>query len=237
MNSSPVTGAQAMNESLRSALALAAKDLRLEFRTRTALVSALMFAVLTLLVFVFSRDQSLVSTADLAPSALWITVAFSAVVAMNRGFIIEREAGAFDALLLAPMPRGAIYWGKLLANLAFVGLVEALTLPLFVLFFNVPVGGALPGLVATLALATVGFVAVGTIVSAMAVRTRFAELMLPVLVLPFLVPPLIGAVQMTSRLLGGRPLTEVMGWLRLLVTYDVVFLVLGTLAFTAVVDE
>jgi heme exporter protein B len=226
-----------MGEALRCALALAAKDLRLEFRARTALVSALMFAVLTLLVFVFSRDQSLVSTADLGPSALWITVAFSAVVAMNRGFIIEREAGAFDALLLAPVPRGAIYWGKLLANLAFVGLVEALTLPLFVLFFNVPVGSALPGLVATLALATVGFVAVGTIVSAMAVRTRFAELMLPVLVLPFLVPPLIGAVQVTARLLGGRPLTEVMGWLRLLVTYDVVFLVLGTLAFTAVVDE
>ena len=226
-----------MPEGLRSALAIAAKDLRLEFRARTALLSAFVFAVLTLLVFNFSRDQSLISTADLAPSALWITVAFGAVVAMNRGFIVEREQGAFDALLLAPVPRGAIYWGKYLANLAFVGMVEALTLPLFVLFFNVPLGPALPGLLATLVLATAGFVAVGTILSAMAVRTRFAELMLPVLVLPFMVPPLIGAVQVTARLLGGRPLTEVAGWLRLLATYDVVFLTLCTLAFTAVVDE
>ena len=98
-------------------------------------------------------------------------------------------------------------------------------------------GRALPGLVATLVLATIGFVAVGTILSAMVVRTRFAELMLPVLILPFMVPPLIGAVQVTARLLGGRPLTEVLGWLRLLVTYDLVFVTLCTLAFTAVVDE
>ena len=113
-----------MPEAVRSALAIAGKDLRLEFRTRTALLSAFVFAVLTLLVFNFSRDQSLISTTDLAPSALWITVAFGAVVAMNRAFIIEREQGAFDALLLAPVPRGAIYWGKFLANLAFVGTVE-----------------------------------------------------------------------------------------------------------------
>jgi heme exporter protein B len=87
------------------------------------------------------------------------------------------------------------------------------------------------------ALATVGFVTVGTIFSAMAVRTRFAELMLPVLLLPFMVPPLIGAVQVTARLLGGRPLSEMMGWLRLLALYDVVFVILCSLAFTAVVDE
>ena len=75
-------------------------------------------------------------------------------------------------------------------------------------------------------LATVGFVAVGTVFSAMAVRTRFAELMLPVLLLPFMVPPLIGAVQVTTRLLAGRPLSELAGWLRLLTLFDVVFVTL-----------
>jgi len=86
-------------------------------------------------------------------------------------------------------------------------------------------------------LATIGIVAVGTIFSAMAVRTRFAELMLPVLLLPFMVPPLIGAVQLTSRLLASRPLNEMWGWLRLLTLYDIVFVTLCTLAFPAVVDE
>jgi len=71
----------------------------------------------------------------------------------------------------------------------------------------------------------------------MAVRTRFAELMLPVLLLPFMVPPLIGAVQVTSRLLAARPLSEMMGWLRLLAVYDVVFVTLAALAFAFVVEE
>jgi heme exporter protein B len=142
-----------------------------------------------------------------------------------------------DALLLAPVPREALFAGKLLANLAFVGTVEAVTLPLFVLFFNVSLGHALPGLIGVTVLATIGFVAVGTIFSAMAVRTRFAELMLPVLLLPFMVPPLISAVQVTSRLLDNRPLSEMWGWLRLLALYDVVFVTLCMMAFTAVVDE
>jgi heme exporter protein B len=111
------------------------------------------------------------------------------------------------------------------------------TLPLFVLFFNVNLGAALPGIVGVTVLATIGFVSVGTIFSAMAVRTRFAELMLPVLLLPFMVPPVIGAVQVTSRLLADRPLSEMLGWIRLLALYDVVFVTLSTMAFTAVVDE
>jgi heme exporter protein B len=130
-----------------------------------------------------------------------------------------------------------LFLGKLLANLAFVGTVELVSIPLFVLFFNVSLGRALPGLLGVTALATIGFVAVGTIFSAMAVRTRFAELMLPVLLLPFMVPPLIAAVQVTSRLLADRPLSEMWGWLRLLALYDIVFVTLCMMMFTAVVDE
>ena len=183
------------------------------------------------------RDPTALAAIDLAPSVLWVTFALAAMVALNRAFTIEREHGALDGLLLAPVPRGALFGGKLLANLAFVGTVEAVTLPLFVLFFNVDLGSALPGIAGVTVLATVGFVSVGTIFSAMAVRTRFAELMLPVLLLPFMVPPLIGAVQVTARLLAGRPLSEMLGWLRLLALYDVVFVTLCTMAFAAVVDE
>lgn len=226
-----------MRETLRLALVIAGKDLRAELRSRTALLSAVVFAALVLVVFNFSRDPTAISAYDLAPSVLWITFAFAAIVALNRAFYVEREHAAFDGILLAPVPREAIFLGKFLANLAFVGIVEAVALPLFVLFFNVDLAGALPGLVGVIALATAGFVAVGTIFSAMVVRTRFAELMLPVLLLPFMVPPLIGAVQATARLLSGRPLSEVMGWLRLLALYDVVFVTLCTLIFSAVVDE
>ena len=226
-----------MPRSIRLSLAIAAKDLRAELRSKTALLSALVFAALVLVVFNFARDPTVLAVTDLAPSVLWVTFALAAMVAMNRAFTVERENSAFDGLLLAPVPREALFLGKLLANLVFVGTVELVTLPLFVLFFNMSLWPQLPGVLAVTALATIGFVAVGTIFSAMAVRTRFAELMLPVLLLPFMVPPLIGAVQVTSRLLAERPLSEMWGWLRLLALYDVVFVTLCTLAFTAVVDE
>lgn len=224
-------------EWLRAALAVAGKDVRAELRSRTALTSAVVFAALILVVFSFSRDPTRLASADLAPSALWITFAFAAMTALNRAFAVEREHRALDGLLLAPVPRESLYLGKLLANLAFVFVVEAVALPLFVVFFNVRVAHALPGIALVALIATTGFVAVGTLFSAMTVRTRFAELMLPVLLVPFMVPPLIGAVQVTARLLADRPLSEVAGWLRLLAVYDVVFLTLCILVFPAVMDE
>lgn len=222
---------------LRLALVVAEKDLRLELRSRTALLSAVTFAALVLVVFNFSHDPTAVSPVDLAPSVLWVTIAFASVIALNRSFHVERENDALSGLRLAPMPRESLYLGKMLANLVFVGVVELATVPLFVLFFNVDLGRALPGLLVVICLATVGFVAAGTMFSAMAVRTRFAELMLPVLLLPFMVPPLLAAAQATTRLLGGRPLSELWGWLRLLAVYDVVFVVLSTLLFGFLVDE
>jgi heme exporter protein B len=224
-------------EIVHLALIIAAKDIRAELRSRTALISALVFAALVLVIFNFARDPTALSATDLAPSALWVTFALASMVALNRAFTIEQENGAFDGLLVAPVSREAIFLGKLLANLAFVGAVELVTLPLFTLFFNVSLWAVLPGILGVAALSTVGFVAVGTIFAAMAVRTRFAELMLPVLLLPFMVPPLMGAVQVTARLLAGRPLSELLGWLRLLALYDVVFVTLCTLVFSAVVDE
>ena len=226
-----------MPEALRLVFVIAAKDIRGELRSRTGLLSAVVFAALVLVIFNFARDPTAVAAIDLAPSVLWVTFALAAMVALNRAFMVERENAALDGLLLAPVPRGAVFLGKLVANLAFVGTVEAVALPLFVLFFNVDLGHALPGLVGVTLLATIGFVAVGTIFSAMAVRTRFAELLLPLLLLPFMVPPLIGAVQVTARLLAGRPLSEMLGWLRLLALYDVVFVTLCTMAFASVVDE
>jgi heme exporter protein B len=226
-----------VGNALRLALVIAGKDIRLELRSRTSLLSATVFAALVLIVFNFARDPTAVATVDLAPSVLWVTVSFASVVAMNRAFTVERENAAFDGLLLAPVAREALYLGKYLANLAFVLVVEAIALPLFVLFFNVDLGHALPGLLCTLVLATAGFVAVGTVFSAMVVRTRFAELMLPILLLPFMVPPLIFAVKTTVPLFAGRPLSDVVDGLRLLALYDVAFITLSILLFSAVVDE
>jgi heme exporter protein B len=218
-----------MGELFRVAAAIAGKDLRVELRSRTALVSALAFAAMVLVIFNFARDSAVVSRDAMGPSVLWITFMFSAVIALNRSFMLERENAALDGLLLAPVPRAAIFLGKYLANLAFVFTVEAVALPLFALFFGADLSGILPGIALTAVLATVGFVAIGTVFAAIAVRTRFAELMLP--------PPVIGAVQITSRLLAGRPMSEILGWLKILALYDLVFVTVCVLLFPALMDE
>src|SRR6266702_2406199 len=233
----PSAGGGPVRERLQLAWVVARKDLLLEFRTRTAILSALVFTALVLTVFEFGRDPTAVPTIDLAPSILWVTFTFAAMLALNRAFQLELENQAIDGLLVSPISRTSIYWAKLFANCVFVAVVECIGLPLFVLFFDVPVGHVLAPLVGIIALATVGFVAVGTLFSAMVIRTRFAELLLVVILLPFLVPPLIGAVQVTARLLQGRPLSEVTGWLRLLAAYDIVFLTLATLLFPTTVNE
>jgi heme exporter protein B len=210
---------------LRAAWHIAVKDVAIEWRTKTAFASGLVFAVLVLAVLFFSRDPTAVSSGDIAPGALWVTFTFAAMLGLNRAFLLEREQRALDGILLTPTPRAAIFWGKFGANLAFVGAIEAISLPLFVLFYDVPIWTRLPELVLVIAMATVAFVAVGTLLSAMAVR------------LPFLVPPLVGGVQLTARLLDGRPLSDLGGWLKLIGAFDVAFVTLAALLFQVVLDE
>jgi heme exporter protein B len=195
------------------------------------------FAVLVLAVLYFARDPTAVSAVQVAPGALWVTFTFAAMIGLNRAFLLERENRAMDGILLTDVPPVAVFFGKLAANLVFVGTVELVSLPLFILFYDVPIGRGLPALALITIMATVAFVAVGTLLSSMVVRTRFSELMLPLLLLPFLVPPVVGAVQVTARILAERPLSEVQGWLKLLAAFDIVFVTLSTLLFEATLEE
>ncbi len=222
---------------VRVALAVAGKDLRIELRTKTALVGSLVFAILVLAILYFARDPTAVGNLDLAPGVLWVTFTFAAMIGLNRAFFLERENRALDGILLAEAPPAAIFVGKVLANLAFVGTVELVALPLFVLFYDVPLWRELPVLLAVIGMATLAFVAVGTLLSAMVVRTRFAEVMLPVLLLPFLVPPVVGAVQLTARILAHRPLSELQGWLSLLALFDIAFVTLSVFLFEATLER
>jgi len=226
-----------MGTVVRAAWHIAVKDIAIEWRTKTAFASGLVFAVLVLAVLFFSRDPTAVSSQDIAPGALWVTFTFAAMLGLNRAFLLEREMRGLDGILLTPAPPVAIFWGKFVANLVFVGMIEAISLPLFVLFYDVPIWIRLGELLLVIGMATIAFVAVGTLLSAMAVRTRYAELMLPLLLLPFLVPPLVGGVQLTARLLEGRPLSDLGGWLRLIGAFDVAFVTLSALLFQVVLDE
>ncbi len=224
---------------LRTATLVASKDLAIELRGRSALFSVLVFDVLAVVIFYFAWDPTSVSAAALAPGVLWVTFVFSGLLALHRSFGVEHTDRAIDALLASPVGREGIYLGKAGANLVFVLVVQVVTVPLVLLFYNLPplTGASAAVFAAILLLAAVGLVAVGTLFSAMAVNTRFAELLLPMLSLPFFVPVVTGAAQATARLLSGRPAPEVLGWLQLLAGFDLVFVVACALAFPLVVEE
>jgi heme exporter protein B len=222
---------------LGAALIIARKDLAIEFRTRTAFFSAVAFALLAMVIFFYAWDSTAVAGVDLAPGVLWVIFTFSGLLGLNRSFGMELADRAIDGLLGAPVPREAIYLGKALANLVFVGAVEALTLPAIAIIYNMSFGTSALAITGIVVLATIGLVAVGTLFSAMAVNTRLAELLLPMLSLPFFVPIVMPAAQATARLLSGRPVAEVAAWLKILLAFDIVFVAACMLVFPLTLEE
>lgn len=222
---------------LAAAWTIAQKDLAIEFRTRSAYLSALVFSLLSIVIFFFAWDPTAIGPMDLAPGVLWVSFTFSGLLGLHRSFGVEAQDGAMDALLAAPIPREAIFLGKALANLCFVLGVQAVSLPAVALFYNLPLGAAWWALIGVMVLAAVGLVAVGTLFSGIAANTRMAELLLPMLALPFFVPIVMPAAQATARLLAGRPIEESFAWLRILLAFDLVFLFACTFAFPFTLDD
>jgi heme exporter protein B len=222
---------------LTAALLIARKDLAIEFRTRTAFFSALVFALLAIVIFFFAWDPTAVASVDLAPGVLWVIFTFSGLLGLQRSFGVEQADRAIDGLLGSPIAREAIYLGKAMANLVFVIAIQVIAIPAVALFYNMPFGGRELVLAGIALLAAIGLVAVGTLFASMAVNTRLAELLLPMLSLPFFVPIVMPAAQATARLLSGRPVTEVVSWLKLLVAFDLVFVAACMLAFPHTLEE
>jgi len=226
-----------VNSFLADALVIARKDLAIEFRTRSAFLSVLVFALLGIVIFYFAWDSTAVSAADLAPGVLWVIFTFSGLLGLHRSFGVEQEEGAIDGLLASPVSREAIFLGKAGANLVFVLAVQAVAIPAVSLFYNLPLGGIALPLAAIALLAAIGLVAVGTLFSSMAANTRLSELLLPMLSLPFFVPIVIPAAQATAKLLSGRPVGDALPWLRLLLAFDLVFVAACMLAYPFTLEE
>jgi heme exporter protein B len=213
---------------------LVLKDLSLERRSREMLSSMFIFALLVVLVFSFSFDLRVEETSGVAPGVLWVAITFAGMLGLARSFVLERDQGCLDGLLLCPVDRSLLYLGKMISNLIFISLTELVVLPLCFALFNLAFHLLL---LPILLLGTVGFSAVGTIVSAMTVHARAREVMLPILLFPLVLPALIAAVKLTGGVLDGQPWGEIRNWMELLVGFDVIFVVISYLAFEYVIEE
>jgi heme exporter protein B len=216
--------------------AIAWKDLTAERRSKAGFYSVAALGITILVLFGFALGPDTRALRDAAVGALWLAVFFAGVLTFNRSYQVELDSGALDALLLYGGGRWTIFTGKLLANLAFVMMMLVIVLIVGAVLFQVEVPAYWPTLLAVLALGVIGLVTLGTFYAAMASRSRAREVLLPLLLFPMMVPVLLAAIQASKALFGADLMQESGAWMRLLVAYDLVFLIITHLAFEYVIE-
>ncbi len=220
---------------VRSLYAIIWKDLAAELRSRELLSAMLVFALLVILIFNFALELDAQARATVTAGVLWVTFAFAGTLGLNRSMAMEKDRGCLDGLLLAPVDRSAIYFGKAIGNLIFMFIVEAIVLPVYSVLYTVNLFN--PGLLLVILLGSIGYVAVGTLLSSMAVQTRTRDVLLPILLFPLVIPVLIAAVKGSTGFLQGMDIIDIRPWLNLLVVYDVIFVAIAFMVFDYVVEE
>ncbi len=211
------------------------KDLTAEWRTRENLSAMLVFALLVILIFNFALELDIQAQESLSAGVLWTTFIFAGTIGLNRSLAVEKDRGCLDGLLLAPVDRSVIYFGKAIGNLIFMLLVEIIVLPVYSFLYQVPVFQ--PGFLLVVLLGSIGYVAVGTLLATMVIQARTRDILLPILLFPLTLPVIIAAVKASQGFLLMVPLTEISAWLNLLIVYDLIFTAAAFMVFDFVVEE
>ena len=223
----------------RIARLIAAKDLRVEWRSRVMTNQVLPFAALVMVMFAFALDNDSVLT-RVAPGLVWLATMFSLLVIVQRSFAVETADGALDALQVAGVRAGGVFLGKAMALAAQLAILELLLLAAAAFLYRTDLPASGLGLLAcTFVTATTGLAFVGTLYGGLAAGAKGRETLLPLLMLPVVAPVLIGATRATEAALGTEGATSSDGWpwIGLLALFAVVFGVGGTVAFGSLIDE
>ncbi|KXK23629.1 MAG: heme exporter protein CcmB [Chloroflexi bacterium OLB15] len=216
-------------------LAIFRKDTLAESRSRELIGAMGLFALLDVLIFSFALELNREARIESVSGVLWVTIVFASILGLNRSMAMERDQGNLDVLLLAPLPRSAIFAGKLLGNFLFTALVGLAVAFVITILFNVPLFNG--WMLIALLLGTAGFTIIGTLLAAMTAQTRARETLLPIVMLPVAVPLLLAAVRGTTYILNGAAQDEWLPWLSILTVLNIIFLVLGVVLFEFVVEE
>ncbi len=211
------------------------KDLAAEFRSRELLSAMLVFSMLVILIFNFALELDIKTRQSVTAGVLWTTFAFAGTLGLNHSMAVEKDRGCIDGLLLAPVDRAAIYFGKVISNLAFMLIVEAIVLPLYSVLYSVNLFQL--SLLGVILLGSIGYTAVGTLLSAMSVQTRTRDVLLPILLFPVAIPVLLASVKASGGILAGAEFSEILTPLNLLIVYDVIFIAVAFMVFDYVVEE
>ena len=222
---------------LTAVFAIARKDLQIERHTRQTVSIMVMFSLVTVVMFNFALETDLAAARNVATGLLWATILLAGTLGLNRSLAIERENQAFDALLIAPIERSAIYVGKVISVTVFTFLLEAILVFVFIIFFNKPFW-RLPVLL-ILILGTLGYIAVGVLITSMTMQTRARDVLLPVLLLPLSLPLVLPAATAVSTYMFPQLPTwsEVQSPILLVIAYDLLMFGLGFTVYRYVVES
>ncbi|MGW8224557.1 MAG: heme exporter protein CcmB [Anaerolineales bacterium] len=222
---------------IRAMGAVVWKDLSAELRSRELISAMLVFALLVILIFNFALDLDPATRREptITAGVLWVIFVFAGTLGLNRSMAVEKDRGCMDGLLLAPVDRSAIYFGKVLGNLVFMLMVEIIVLPIYSLLYNVNLFN--PGLLLVILLGSMGYVAVGTLLAAMAVQARTRDILLPILLFPVVLPVILASVKASTGFLDGSEMDLIRPWLNLLIVYDIIFSAVAFMVFDYVVEE
>ena len=226
-----------MNLYLNQIAAIVWKDFVTELKTRELLSAMFIFALLVILIFIFSINLSIVKASEVGPGILWVAFLFAGTIGLNRSFMLEKENGCLMGLMLVPADRTTIYFGKLISNLIFLSIMELFILPLFMIFFNIDLLSHLGPLLIVVFLGTLGFCALGTLLSSLSSNLKTREIMLPILLYPLLIPIVIGAVRMTGQILDGVELFDMMKWIGLTASFDIIYIGVSIMTIDHILEE
>ena len=220
---------------LKAISAVVWKNLQAEFRSRELFSAMLVFSLLVILIFNFALELDIKTRQTVTAGVLWATFAFAGTLGLNRSMAIEKDRGCLDGLLLAPVDRSAIYFGKVISNLAFMLIVEAIVLPVYSVLYNTNLFQ--PGLLLVIVLGSIGYVGVGTLLATMTVQTRTRDILLPILLFPVVIPVLLSAVKASNGFLTGADFEEIRAPISLLIASDIIYLAVAFMTFDNVVEE
>lgn len=216
--------------------AIVKKDILMEVRTKQVINAALVFAVLFVVVFSFTMEIGSNMEQKLSGGIFWVSVAFAGILSFNKTIGSETDNGSFEALMLAPVDKSAVFFGKVISNMLFLLLVEVILIPLFLVFYNVFIISH-PLMAAVIILSTYAYSLIGTLFSIISVRTSSKEIMMPVLFLPFMVPVIIAAVLATNVFILGGQIQFSYNWIKLTAVFDIIFTAIIYGIFSLIIED
>jgi heme exporter protein B len=222
---------------LQQVLALLAKDLKTEWRTREIFTSMFVFAVLVIVVFNFAIGADTELIRQVASGVIWIALSFASVLGLQRTGQMESEEDSLQGVLLALHDRSALFIAKMLAQMVYLLVVVLCILPLCSVWFRVDFIACIGELGMVFMLGILGLSIVGTLFAMITLHTRAREVMLPMLFLPVSVPLTIASVYATAQLIGGMTLRDIADYISLIGVFDIVFFTLALLVFDHIVEE